>query len=438
MATTTGTESSTDGPVLSVVSKRIRALRKKYNRITQMEEALANGKTLNKEQEEVLRSKPVVTALIDELEKLRSPLTSALAEEVQQTSDQKPKQSDRSLNSDELIEDLLRLVYFGSLFDVRSQSEFTAMMLTRSHERGCCLTYDYVTDDEVDLLSEKDLNLISVLGSLVTSRPVNEVVSHKSALEACISHAKQWLSSSDQPINQDVPASYAGLKEKLKKIISSDFFTATPEMKAPVEVAAAVGQLHISEDSTVPSEITEGDISTLDNKFQEEQENSQSSETYTEHQSEVPDEPDQKDEAVDVNPSHDLPPVQNEQQNLGEADIGDQDHDDSVPKDQQFVTSGRRSYPNGRGGGRGGGGRRPYPNGRGGGGHGTGGRGGGGGYSNGGRGYYQDSNYQPRGYYNNKGRGGGGRSGGGRSGGGGPVYNRQGGSNGGHASVATS
>lgn len=58
----------------------------------------------------------------------------------------------------------------------------------------------------------------------------------------------------------------AALKEKLKKIISSDFFTATPEMKAPVEVAAAVGQLHISEGSTVPSETAEGDIDTLDNK----------------------------------------------------------------------------------------------------------------------------------------------------------------------------
>ena len=68
---------ATDGPVLSVVSKRLRALRKKYNRITQMEESLAAGKTLNREQEEVLRSKPVVAALIEELERLRAPLASA-------------------------------------------------------------------------------------------------------------------------------------------------------------------------------------------------------------------------------------------------------------------------------------------------------------------------------------------------------------------------
>lgn len=31
----------------------------------------------------------------------------------------------------------------------------------------------------------------------------------------------------------------AGLREKLNKIMSSEYFTTTPEMKAPVEVAAA-------------------------------------------------------------------------------------------------------------------------------------------------------------------------------------------------------
>lgn len=31
----------------------------------------------------------------------------------------------------------------------------------------------------------------------------------------------------------------AGLREKLNKIMASDYFTATPEMRAPVDVAAA-------------------------------------------------------------------------------------------------------------------------------------------------------------------------------------------------------
>lgn len=33
----------------------------------------------------------------------------------------------------------------------------------------------------------------------------------------------------------------ASLREKLNKIMSSDYFTTPPEMKAPVEVAAAAG-----------------------------------------------------------------------------------------------------------------------------------------------------------------------------------------------------
>ncbi|PKI67902.1 hypothetical protein CRG98_011498 [Punica granatum] len=42
------------------------------------------------------------------------------------------------------LKDLLNLLYSWALFDVKSQSDFTATILTRKHERGCCLTYDYV------------------------------------------------------------------------------------------------------------------------------------------------------------------------------------------------------------------------------------------------------------------------------------------------------
>ena len=47
-----------------------------------MEEAVAAGKTLNQEQKEVMRSKPTLAAVIDELERLRAPLAVAVAEEV--------------------------------------------------------------------------------------------------------------------------------------------------------------------------------------------------------------------------------------------------------------------------------------------------------------------------------------------------------------------
>ncbi|CAA7050595.1 unnamed protein product [Microthlaspi erraticum] len=71
--------------VLAVMDKRLRALRKKHKRITQMEESISQGKTPDKEQKEVLRSKPVVLVLIQELEKLqnlRTPLSPAVSEEI--------------------------------------------------------------------------------------------------------------------------------------------------------------------------------------------------------------------------------------------------------------------------------------------------------------------------------------------------------------------
>jgi hypothetical protein len=193
-----------DGPVLSVVSKRLRALRKKYNRITQMEESLAAGKSLNREQEEVLRSKPVVAALIDELERLRPPLASALAEELSSRSAPAPAATASSSDSDSSVQDLLALVYFGSLFDVKQQSDFVSLVYTRELERSSCLTYDYVGDDPEDSLVETDLNAVSALATLAASRPPAAAgVSHRDALQACAHHARLWLSRADEPIHPD-------------------------------------------------------------------------------------------------------------------------------------------------------------------------------------------------------------------------------------------
>lgn len=216
MATAASSDAA-EGPVMGFINKRLRALRKKYNRITQMEESISQGKTLNKEQEEVLRSKPTVVVLIEELEKLRAPLSAAVTEEIslatqhhQSSSGQTtiassdvtdlPPQEASGDDGDSKLEDLVKLLYFGSLFDVKSQNEFTSIMLTRTHERGCCLTYDYVTDDATDLLGDRDLDSISQLWSLMISRPVDSSLSHKDALERCIEHAKLWLANSEQPI----------------------------------------------------------------------------------------------------------------------------------------------------------------------------------------------------------------------------------------------
>lgn len=200
-----------------------------------MEDSISLGKTLNKEQEEVFRTKSSVISAIDELEKLKQPLAVAVSEEIdlaikikgELVSDDSAikcdKVRDEYVNkrekvrddsgesvSDEggksredfsVIEKLLEVLYFGSMFDVKSEVDFTRSVLTKTHERNCCLSYDYVSDDESELLAERDLDLISKVGSLLVSRPVDTSLSHKNALEKCVERAKLWIESSEEPID---------------------------------------------------------------------------------------------------------------------------------------------------------------------------------------------------------------------------------------------
>ncbi|XP_022775987.1 uncharacterized protein LOC111317807 isoform X2 [Durio zibethinus] len=412
------TSTSSDGPVLSLINKRLRALRKKYNRILLMEESVSQGKPLNKEQEEVLRSKPAVSALIDELEKLRQPLSLAVSEEIslalqrqtisreETTSeaqrDKTEVQEQQPNDPDHAVEDLLNLLYFGSLFDVKSQNGFTSAMLTGTHERSCCLTYDYVTDDATDLLSEKDLDLISMLSGLLTSRPADSSLSHKNALHRCIHHAKLWLSNSDEPIDPNVDVSYSGLRERLNKIMALDYFTTSPEMKAPVEVAAAAAAAagtYTSFQVTVhgvPISIPVQVEDSVGQYRQKEEESSNYQEPETGDNQFSATEEFHKDELEIDNQVEDIT-IQQEHGKLQE----DLEHNqkDIEPNEQQYVP--RRPYQNQRGGRGTGGGSRGYSNGRGGRGSGR----GGGAYQNGRSQYYdQPGNYYSRNYYN-RGRG---------------------------------
>ncbi|KAK9107788.1 hypothetical protein Syun_023799 [Stephania yunnanensis] len=437
--------SSTDGPVLNLMNKRLRALRKKLNRITQLEDSISQGKPIKTEQEDLIRSKASIVTLIDEYDKLRLPLSLALQEELSLSLSNPSPNPNPNPNPNPTpnlaaaptvddaaaaasVEDLLRLLYFGTLFDVKEQSDFTSTMLTRTHERGCCITYDYVTDDATDLLGEKDLDLISSLAGLVISRPVDAGVSHKNALTSCVDRAKLWLGRSDKPIQDGVAVTYAGLRQKLEKILASDYFTTTPEMKAPVEVAAAAGKyapccvpVQDAPVASAVSEQNEGGFAAHYEYQEEETEDFEGQGTVVDPTS--PSEEVHKDDSetpelieIPIQQEHHNPEIEVEQ-NYEDAELEQQQQQQYVPK---------RPYPNQRGGGRGGGGgRRGYSNGRGG----RGGRGGGG-YQNGRSQYYeQPGNYYPRNYYNTRGRGGG------RGGG----YNNHGsGPNGGHAQAVES
>ncbi|XP_030511268.1 uncharacterized protein LOC115757652 isoform X2 [Rhodamnia argentea] len=406
MASPATPSEATDGPVLSLINKRLRGLRKKHNRIVQMEESIAQGKPIHKEQEDFFRSKPSVLASIDELEKLRPQLSAALQEELSLAAQHLPRDDDAPAASekqqqepggggDAVVKDVLNLLYFGSMFAVSSQSDYTSTMLTRTHERGCCLTYDYVTDEATDLLKERDLDLIATLSSLLISRPADSSLSHKNALQKCVHHAQQWIANSDEPIEPDSSVTYASLRERLNKIIASDYFTTTPEMKAPVDMAAAAASGNYAPFQvpvTAPVQVES-----------EEPQYEQKEEAGTEFQGREDNESNpvddaHKEEVVADNPSE----FASAQEENVYPQVEEPNQREREQKDHQYIP--RRNYQNQRGG-RGGGnsGRRGYLNGRGGR---SGGRGGGP-YQNG-RGHYyeQPSNYYPRNYYNNRGRGG--------------------------------
>ncbi|CAN6881395.1 unnamed protein product [Brassica oleracea] len=394
-ATATSSSDASEGPVMRLINKRLRALRKKLNRITQMEESISQGKTLNKEQQEVLRSKPSVLVLIEELDKLRAPLSAAVSEEITLATthhlhhhNQAPPDQNEVAGAPEeeeakKLEDLVNLLYFGSLFDVKSQNELASIMLTRTHERGCCLVYDTVTDESTDLLCDKDLDLISELWTMMVSRPADSSLSHKNALERCVEHAKLWLANSDQPIASNCNVSYAGLREKLKKIMGSNYFTITPEMVAPVEAASAAaagnyGAFQVAADT----EQKEEDASNIKEQ-----------ESAVNDQSEQP-----KDESVTEGEL-----VQGQQeQGYTQVEGGRSKRD----YQQQYVPRGTHQNQRGHRGARRGHSNAP-----------RGGRGGGGGYSNGRYESYDNSggNGYQRSHYNNRGRGRGGGGGNGHS-----------------------
>ncbi|KAF8390285.1 hypothetical protein HHK36_024810 [Tetracentron sinense] len=409
---------ATDGPVLSLMNKRLRSLRKKYNRIVQLEEGISQGKPIKKEQEDILRSKPAILTLIDEYEKLRQPLSVAVEEELELTlalhrhpvsATETPKETEvkeeevaEAENNghdpeEAVVEDLLNILYFGCLFDVKPQSDFTSTMLTRTHERGCCLTYDYVTDEATDLLGERDLDLISMLGGLVISRPVHSSLSHKNALRSCVQHAKLWLSNSDQPIEPEATVTYAGLRQRLNKILASDYFTTTPEMKAPVEMAAAAGKYVPCQvpvhNYTIPSSVpAQAEVANAHYQQKDEEiANFQGQETDADQYSPVEELP--KDELGAPN-NAEVISVQQEQ-HRPDAEV-EQNQGNVESNEQQYIP--RKNYQSQRGGSRGGG-RRAYANGRGG----RSSRGGG--FQTGRNQYYdQPGNYYPRHYYNPRGR----------------------------------
>lgn len=285
------TPSCKEGPVLTRINKRLRALKKKYNRIAQIEESKAQGKQINKEQEEVLKAKVAVGVLIEEFEKLGQAVKEEVEKELMEsrgegesgraTGEEEDAEVRKDLEAQAVssetlqsenpnpdfdnvepvdasehqteapqplgvpsyhdIGDLLHLLYFALLFDVPQTEATSSLVWTKVHERSSCVSYDCVTEeDSTSPLEERDLNDLSLLGSLIFSRPPNATLSHREALQQCIQHALLWLRNSDSPIREDLSLTYSHLRERLNRILSSEYYTMIPELQTVSQQSAAI------------------------------------------------------------------------------------------------------------------------------------------------------------------------------------------------------
>ncbi|KAI3708922.1 hypothetical protein L2E82_38499 [Cichorium intybus] len=242
------------GPVLTLINKRFRKLRRKLNRIAQLEDSIALGRSniKTKEQEELLKSKPAIIGGSVELKKFCQSLSVAVEKEISLALQRRQA----------TVDDLLSLIYFGSLFDMKSESELESMMRTRKNKRDCCLAYDRVADDDAaDFLEERDLDLISMMSSLLISGSLAPTTTHQQALQRCIDHAKLWLSKSEQRIDSNSNVTYADVREKLTKVMASDYFKEAPDEQKDQQEAENSIEIPVHEEPIEPQ--------TEDNKEQQ-------------------------------------------------------------------------------------------------------------------------------------------------------------------------
>ncbi|QDZ22453.1 hypothetical protein HOP50_07g49940 [Chloropicon primus] len=271
-----------ENSVSSVFSKRLRALRKKLRNVEEIEKKVREGKTINEQQEEAIRSKPLTLSVIEEVERLKKTVEEELqakdkererelrraereaerwrkrAEKHQQEKkEEKPAKKERaspgensSAKVQEAIEKLLKVFYFGRLFDTSTGNNLA------HYERAAYLGYDSLLDKEdaaaggMTMMTQKHLDGLSAFAFYLSSRPMNQLLSHKQALEHCVALAKEYAEGGKRD-RMEVPLSdgtLCNLEDMLERISKTGFYNIVPvlanassaaEATAAVEEAAA-------------------------------------------------------------------------------------------------------------------------------------------------------------------------------------------------------
>ncbi|KAK9837745.1 hypothetical protein WJX74_004120 [Apatococcus lobatus] len=270
-----------DSHVLTVIAKRMRAAKKKLTRIEGIEKNRQEGKAINADQEELLKAKPGLKFQFEELEKLTPLLKEAVAEErkgaVQQAQAARDEEqaaaaapatqdefepllntdapvedvpgSSKAALSEEELERLLQLMYFAQLFGASASA---------AQERAAAAGYDY-TAPEGEATAEEDLQAIASFGLSLAQQPPDSSISHKDWLDSSKQKALDFVHQAHTALSSEA-TTVNRLAERLQRIVSSDFFTAQPEVQAEsqnVDRATSTPAQDLLSENTTPNPLSE-------------------------------------------------------------------------------------------------------------------------------------------------------------------------------------
>mmetsp|Transcript_9657 Transcript_9657/g.18146 ORF Transcript_9657/g.18146 Transcript_9657/m.18146 type:complete len:496 (-) Transcript_9657:1558-3045(-) len=248
-----------------VFQKRIRALRKKVRNVEEIEKKVREGKTINEQQEEAIRSKKVTLAVLEEVEKLEAVVKEKERERLdaeaardkerkgkkeREVREQKEKEKkkkkleeqekakavEQEQDVDAVIEKLLKVFYFGRLFDTSTGNTLA------HYERAAYLGYDALLNDpnfefgSGGLMAQKHLDGLVSFAYYLSSRPMNQLLSHEQALERCKALAKEFLSPQDpKGKGLEVPlsdGSFCDMEAMLKRVSLTGFYSIVPTLQS--------------------------------------------------------------------------------------------------------------------------------------------------------------------------------------------------------------
>lgn len=220
-----------------------------FRKIDELEAQQAAGKALNAEQLGTIGEKRVLTALVDELDKLGRQLEEALradlaeaeargaakaraaaeAERAREEAARPPPPPSEEEVTARVLDALVPALYFSATLDAPDPS-------LRLSEAKAALSHDAnLGDDEVGgcgPLTDADLEAIASFGRLVLSRQHGELSSHQESMDRCRDYCRAYLeASADKLPGSRAGVTFARIRGMVGRLLASDYFTVKPELR---------------------------------------------------------------------------------------------------------------------------------------------------------------------------------------------------------------